>query len=48
MSSNFCDAHFLGEAPLDDRGKLLTPPIDRAQDELRQPMSSVSTPAATL
>jgi len=22
---------------LDDRGKLLTPPIDRAQDELRQP-----------
>src|ERR1700680_2184045 len=30
-------AHFLGEAPLDDRGKLLTPPIDRAQDELRQP-----------
>src|ERR1700757_4813091 len=28
---------FLGQAPLDDRGKLLTPPIDRVQDELRQP-----------
>ena len=29
--------HILSEGLLDDRGKLLTPPTDRAQDQLRQP-----------
>jgi hypothetical protein len=30
-------SHVLSEGVLDDRGKLLTAPIDRAQDQLRQP-----------
>ena len=29
--------HILSEGLLDDRGKLLTPPTDRAKDQLRQP-----------
>jgi hypothetical protein len=34
---NLKGPHILSEGLLDDRGKLLTPPTDRAQDQLRQP-----------